>query len=35
MANAPPLVNRDPEYSVALFAINGAAATFTRPIISF
>ena len=34
MVNAPEVENSDPENSVARFAINGAAATFTIPIIS-
>ena len=34
MVNAPEVENSDPENSVALFAMNGAAATFTIPIIS-
>ena len=34
MVNVPEVENSDPENSVALLAINGAAATFTIPIIS-
>ena len=34
IVNAPEVENNDPENSVARFAINGAEATFTIPIIS-
>lgn len=34
MVNVPDVENSEPENSVALFAMNGAAATFTIPIIS-
>ena len=34
MVNVPEVENNAPENSVALFAMNGAAATFTIPIIS-
>jgi hypothetical protein len=35
MVNVPEVENSEPENSVALLAMNGAAATFTIPIISF
>ena len=34
MVNVPEVLNREPENSVALLAMKGAAATFTIPIIS-